>query len=88
LHRLADLLAARGVQVSHDTVLRFLRAEGLSFKKTLFASEQLHHLLGPDPTKGKISLAHTTHFALSVIKGANISLRLGSPLYLSDKAPL
>lgn len=33
LHRLADLLAARGVQVSHDTVWRFLRAEGLSFKK-------------------------------------------------------
>jgi len=32
LHRLADLLAARGVQVSHDTVWRFLRAEGLSFK--------------------------------------------------------
>jgi transposase len=33
LHRLADELAARGVSVSHDTVWRFLRAEGLSFKK-------------------------------------------------------
>jgi transposase len=33
LHRLADELAARGVHVSHDTVWRFLRAEGLSFKK-------------------------------------------------------
>lgn len=33
LHRLKDLLAARGVAVSHDTVWRFLRREGLSFKK-------------------------------------------------------
>jgi transposase len=33
LHRLADELAARGVRVSCDTVWRFLRAEGLSFKK-------------------------------------------------------
>ena len=33
LHRLVDLLAARGIIVSHDTVWRFLRAEGLSFKK-------------------------------------------------------
>jgi putative transposase len=33
LHRLADELAVRGVRVSHDTVWRFLRAEGLSFKK-------------------------------------------------------
>ncbi len=33
LHRLADELTARGVDVSHDTVWRFLRAEGLSFKK-------------------------------------------------------
>lgn len=41
LHRLADELAARGVRVSHDTVWRFLRAQGLSFKKMLFALEQL-----------------------------------------------
>ncbi len=40
LHGLKDLLAERGVSVSHDTVWRFLRREGLSFKKTLFASEQ------------------------------------------------
>ena len=33
LHRLTGLLAARGVSVSHDTVWRVLRAEGLSFKK-------------------------------------------------------
>lgn len=33
LHRLVDLLATRGILVSHDTVWRFLRAEGLSFKK-------------------------------------------------------
>ena len=33
LHRLKDLLAVRGVTVSHDTVWRFLRREGLSFKK-------------------------------------------------------
>jgi len=33
LHRLKDLLAERGVSVSHDTVWRFLRREGLSFKK-------------------------------------------------------
>lgn len=33
LHGLRDELAARGVQVSHDTVWKFLRREGLSFKK-------------------------------------------------------
>jgi transposase len=34
LHRLKDLLTAeRGVMVSHDTVWRFLRREGRSFKK-------------------------------------------------------
>ena len=33
LHGLKDELAARGVKVSHDTVWRFLRREGLSFKK-------------------------------------------------------
>ncbi len=33
LHSLKDRLAARGVVVSHDTVWRFLRREGLSFKK-------------------------------------------------------
>lgn len=33
LFRLQDLLARRGVKVSHDTVWRFLRREGLSFKK-------------------------------------------------------
>ena len=36
LHRLVDLLAARGIIVSHDTVWRFLKAEGLSFKKKPF----------------------------------------------------
>ena len=39
LHGLKAELAARGV-VSHDTVWRFLRHEGLRFKKTLFALEQ------------------------------------------------
>ena len=33
LHNLQQDLAARGVDVSHDTVWRFLRREGLSFKK-------------------------------------------------------
>jgi transposase len=33
LHKLKDLLAARGVHVSHDTVWRFLRRQGRSFKK-------------------------------------------------------
>ncbi len=33
LHRLKDLLAARGIAVSHDTVWRFLRRQGRSFKK-------------------------------------------------------
>lgn len=33
LHGLKDELAARGVRVSHDTVWKFLRREGLSFKK-------------------------------------------------------
>ena len=33
LHGLKDLLADHGVNVSHDTVWRFLRREGLSFKK-------------------------------------------------------
>ncbi len=31
--RLQDMLAKRGVEVSHDTIWRFLRREGLSFKK-------------------------------------------------------
>jgi putative transposase len=33
LHGLKDLLAARGIAVSHNTVWQFLRREGLSFKK-------------------------------------------------------
>lgn len=33
LHKLAAELAGRGVKVTHDTVWRYLRAEGLSFKK-------------------------------------------------------
>lgn len=33
LHGLKAELAARGVKVSHDTVWRFLRREGLRFKK-------------------------------------------------------
>ena len=33
LHKLKDMLAARGIAVSHDTVWRFLRREGRSFKK-------------------------------------------------------
>ena len=34
--RLKEELAQLGVQVSHDTVWRFLRREGLSFKKNSF----------------------------------------------------
>lgn len=33
LHRLRDELALHGITVSHDAVWRFLRREGLSFKK-------------------------------------------------------
>ena len=33
LHRLKDILAERGIPVSHDTVWRFLRRQGQSFKK-------------------------------------------------------
>jgi transposase len=33
-HRMKDLLAARGIAASHDTVWRFLRRQGRSFKKT------------------------------------------------------
>ena len=40
LHGLKAELAGRGVEVSHDTVWKFLRREGLRFKKTLFALEQ------------------------------------------------
>ena len=41
IDRLQDLLAARGITVCRDTIWRFLRREGLSFKKkTLFALEQ------------------------------------------------
>jgi transposase len=40
LHRLKDELAARGVAISHNAIWQFLRREGLSFKKTLFALEQ------------------------------------------------
>ncbi|BCG96755.1 hypothetical protein MesoLj131a_56190 [Mesorhizobium sp. 131-2-1] len=40
LHGLKDELASRGVKVSHNAVWSFLRREGLSFKKTLFALEQ------------------------------------------------
>ena len=41
IDRLRDLLAAAGIAVSRDAIWRFLRREGLSFKKrTLFATEQ------------------------------------------------
>ena len=33
LHRLRGELAERGITVSHDTIWRFLRLEGLRFKK-------------------------------------------------------
>jgi len=38
LHRLKEELAARGVQVSHNTVWLFLRHEGLRFKKNTVRS--------------------------------------------------
>ena len=37
---LAAELCGRGTTVTHDTVWRFIRREGLTFKKTLVASEQ------------------------------------------------
>ncbi len=33
LHKLKEVLAARGIAVSHDTVWRFLRRQGRSFRK-------------------------------------------------------
>jgi len=33
LHKLKDMLAGQGIAVSHDTVWRFLKREGRSFKK-------------------------------------------------------
>jgi putative transposase len=38
LHGLKDLLAARGVKVSHQAVWVFLRREGLRFKKNAVRS--------------------------------------------------
>ena len=35
LHRLKDILAQRGIPVSHDTVWRFLRRHNQSFKKNI-----------------------------------------------------
>jgi putative transposase len=35
LHRLKDMLASRGVKVSHVVVWAFLRREGLRFKKNI-----------------------------------------------------
>ena len=40
LFALRNALRAKGVQVLHDTVWRYLRGAGLSFKKSLLASEQ------------------------------------------------
>ena len=40
IDRLRDFLAAAGIVVSRDTIWRFLRREGPSLKKTLFATEQ------------------------------------------------
>ena len=40
IDRLRELLAAAGIAVSRDAIWRFLRREGLSFKKILFATEQ------------------------------------------------
>lgn len=38
LHRLKDELAARGVNVSHNSIWLFLRREGLRFKKNVIRS--------------------------------------------------
>ena len=40
LHALLGELAERGVEVSCNTLWRYLRREGIRFKKTVFASEQ------------------------------------------------
>jgi len=40
LHGLKAELASRGIAVSHNTTWKFIRSEGLRFKKTLFALEQ------------------------------------------------
>ncbi len=40
VRRLAAVLKDKGIDVSHNAVWLFLRREGLSFKKTLFAIEQ------------------------------------------------
>ena len=40
LHELLDELAERGVVVACDMLWRFLKREGISFKKTMLAREQ------------------------------------------------
>src|SRR5882724_8380843 len=40
LHALLAELGERGVVVSCDTLWRFLKRQGISFKKTVFATEQ------------------------------------------------
>lgn len=47
LHQLKDELASRGVKVSHDTVWRFLRREGLRFKKKHCSLSSRHALTSP-----------------------------------------
>ncbi len=44
LHGLKDMLAKRGVKVSHNAVWHFMRREGLSFKK-----KHCSPLSGPEP---------------------------------------
>ena len=46
IDRLRELLAAEGVAVCRDTIWRFLKHEGLRFKKTLFALEQARRAVG------------------------------------------
>lgn len=41
LDRLQGQLASEGITVCRDTIWRFLRREGLRFKKTQFALEQM-----------------------------------------------
>lgn len=48
---LAADLRADGIEVSHDTVWRFLRRQGLTFKKTLLASETEQPSLVRLPTR-------------------------------------
>ena len=51
IDRLRDLLAAEGIAVCRDTIWRYLKRQGLSFRKTLFALEQARRTVSRKQTR-------------------------------------